>query len=189
MAFFFRPVGLLMSFSILYPILQSFFLYVTHGVLPISPRPSQPFSNCLYVGIYALFVSCLFPPPYRLYIPTPRPSRHIAKTAPWNQATPSRQALLKLIAHSRFTSNPDDSKRINQRGSRRYRHRKSCWGKICAQTIDITSSHREILVFENLWSLSVSEKREEIWKGIYDLPTQNESLQNTACTAWDSPME
>lgn len=189
MAFFFRPVGLLMSFSILYPILQSFFLYDTHGVLPISPRPSQPFSNCLYVGIYALFVSCLFPPPDRLYIPTRRPSRHIAKTAPWNQATPSRQALLKLIAHSRFTSNLDDSQRINQRGSRRYQHRKSCWGKICARTIDITSSHREILVFENLWSLSVSEKREEIWKGIYDLPTQNESLQNTACRAWDSPME
>lgn len=159
MAFFFRPVGLLMSFSILYPILQSFFLYVTHGMLPIFPRPSQPFSNCLYVGIYALFVSCLFPPPYRLYIPTPRPSRLIAKTAPWNQATPSRQALLKLIAHSRFTSNLDDSQRINQRGSRRYRHRKSCWGEIFARTIDITSSHREILVFENLWSLSVSERK------------------------------
>lgn len=69
--FFFSPCGIikLMSFSILYPILQSFFLYVTHGVLPISPRPSQPFSNCLYVGIYALFVSCLFPPPLLFIYP------------------------------------------------------------------------------------------------------------------------
>lgn len=152
MLFFVCPVGLLMSFSILYLILQSFFLYVTHGMLPTSPWPSQPFSNCLYVGIYALFVFFLSSSSYWLYIPTPRPSMHMAKTARWNQAISSRQVLLKLIAYSRFISNLDNSQGINQRGSMSYRHKKSFWGKFYSQIIDITLLDQKILVFENLWS-------------------------------------